>query len=64
MHKMSVKVLAGDGYEPQQPGVLVKEHVDHSLFVAEYVPFVRGLEVCLPLETSVAPWSVVIVAYQ
>jgi len=33
------------GWQPQQPGILIKEHVDASLFVATFVPQVHGLEV-------------------
>jgi len=33
------------GYLPQEPGILVKEHIDNSLFVAEFVPDIKGLEV-------------------
>jgi len=34
-----------NGFSPQLPGILVKEHTDKSMFVAEFCPLVRGLEI-------------------
>ena len=34
-----------DGFRPELPGILLKEHKDQSLFVAEFAPKVSGLQV-------------------
>lgn len=47
-HAFQYPNIKGDGFSPQLPGILVKEHTDKSMFVAEFCPLVRGLEIFDP----------------
>ena len=56
MHAFHYPNTTDNGFAPQLPGILVKQHTDASLFVAEFVPHVRGLEV---LDQASREWLMV-----